>query len=212
MLHVEQEVTGDATSVLNSVLAADGERVALLAQEAALLADPTPGAAARLPPVYARLAEIDAYTAEARAGAILAGLGFDEAAQGRATASFSGGWRMRVALARALFVVPDLLCLDEPTNHLDWQACAWLEATLMAWPTTLLVVSHARVFLDSVCTDIIHLTGRRLTRAWARRGKRVAARREGGEGRRSLKPLSLTPAPARRCIAARRVPRGLHRV
>jgi ATP-binding cassette subfamily F protein 3 len=163
VLHVEQEVTGDETSVLNSVLEADGERTALLAEEQKLLADSSGSGSDRLSNVYARLLEIDAYTAEARAAAILAGLSFPPDAQQRPTRSFSGGWRMRVALARALFVVPDLLLLDEPTNHLDLSAVIWLEATLQAWPTTLLLVSHARDFLDNVCSDIIHLHSRRLT-------------------------------------------------
>ena len=110
---MEQEVTGDDTSVLQSVLEADAERSALLAEEAALLACEG-GAGDRLTAVYARLHEIDAYSAEARAAAILCGLSFDAEAQLRPTKSFSGGWRMRVALARALFIVPDLLLLGEP--------------------------------------------------------------------------------------------------
>lgn len=110
---MEQEVTGDDTSVLQSVLEADAERSALLAEEAALLACEG-GGSDRLTAVYARLHEIDAYSAEARAAAILCGLSFDTEAQQRPTKSFSGGWRMRVALARALFIVPDLLLLGEP--------------------------------------------------------------------------------------------------
>ena len=116
VLHVAQEVTGDDTSVLQAVLQADGERAALLREEAALLADDAGkggdvAAAGRLTAVYARLEEIDAYGAEARAAAILAGLSFPPEAQARPTKSLSGGWRMRVALARALFCKPDLLLL-----------------------------------------------------------------------------------------------------
>ena len=169
VLHVQQEVTGDDTTVLEAVLAADGERAALLKEEAALLADDAgskggadAAASSRLTAVYARLEEIDAYGAPARAAAILAGLSFPPEAQERPTKSLSGGWRMRVALARALFCRPDLLLLDEPTNHLDLNAVLWLEATLRVWPNTLLLVSHARGFLDSVCTDIVHLHNRRL--------------------------------------------------
>ena len=159
VLHVEQEVTGDDTTVLDSVLAADGERTALLAEEAKLLSD-TGGSADRLSAVYARLNEIDADSAPARAAAILSGLSFDPEQQKRPTKSFSGGWRMRVALARALFIVPDLLLLDEPTNHLDLSAVLWLESVLVTWPNTLLIVSHAREFLNNVATDIIQLSGR----------------------------------------------------
>jgi ATP-binding cassette subfamily F protein 3 len=128
ILHVEQEVVGDDTSALECVLACDGERAELLAAEAKLLAEP-PAAddaagGARLRAVYDRLEAIDAAGAPARAACILAGLSFDAPAQARPTRSFSGGWRMRLALARALFVSPDVLLLDEPTNHLARARCA----------------------------------------------------------------------------------------
>lgn len=95
--------------------------------------------------------------AEGKARRILAGLGFDKNMQDRPTKSFSGGWRMRVSLARALFMEPTLLMLDEPTNHLDLNAVIWLDNYLQNWKKTLLVVSHDQSFLDNVCTDIVHL-------------------------------------------------------
>jgi len=105
---------------------------------------------------------MDAESGPARAAALLAGLGFDESDQQRPTRSFSGGWRMRLALARALFVKPSLLLLDEPSNHIDLNALAWLEDYLQTWPGTLLVVSHDRAFLDAVATDIVHQHSGRL--------------------------------------------------
>ncbi|KAL4442757.1 hypothetical protein ABPG77_006751 [Micractinium sp. CCAP 211/92] len=117
----------------------------------------------RLAAVGKRLHDIDAYGAQARAAAILAGLSFTADMQQRATKTFSGGWRMRVALARALFVEPDLLLLDEPTNHLDLHAVLWLQDYLLKWPKTLIVVSHAREFLNTVCTDVLHLHSRSIT-------------------------------------------------
>lgn len=100
--------------------------------------------------------------APSRASVILAGLGFTAEMQARATKTFSGGWRMRLALARALFCKPDLLLLDEPTNMLDMQAIIWLEKYLQSWPSTLLVVSHDRSFLDEVPTDVLHLHSQRI--------------------------------------------------
>jgi len=172
VLHVEQEVAGDDTTALESVLECDGERCELLAEEAGIQArDAEPGTSeeqrrshtARLAEIYARLEEIDAFSAEARAASILAGLSFDDRLMGTRTRDLSGGWRMRVALARAIFVKPDLLLLDEPTNHLDLHAVIWLEDCLQKWGSTLFLVSHARDFLNAVCTDIIHLQNCELT-------------------------------------------------
>lgn len=170
VLHVEQEVIGDDTLALESVLECDELRHSLLKEEKALTAaiaiaksgqdDPTLGQ--RLSQVYAELQAIDADSAPARASVILAGLGFSPVMQRRATREFSGGWRMRIALARALFSKPDLLLLDEPTNMLDMKAIIWLENYLQNWATTLLVVSHDRMFLESVPTDTLHFHSQRI--------------------------------------------------
>uniref|UniRef100_A0A452V029 ATP-binding cassette sub-family F member 1 n=1 Tax=Ursus maritimus TaxID=29073 RepID=A0A452V029_URSMA len=112
--------------------------------------------------VYEELRATGAAAAEAKARRILAGLGFDPEMQNRPTQKFSGGWRMRVSLARALFMEPTLLMLDEPTNHLDLNAVIWLNNYLQGWRKTLLIVSHDQGFLDDVCTDIIHLDAQRL--------------------------------------------------
>ncbi|KAI9025532.1 P-loop containing nucleoside triphosphate hydrolase protein [Hyaloraphidium curvatum] len=162
VLHVEQEVVGDDTPAIRSVLSADLEREALLAEEKELTAAMEGGdekakeASARLKAVHQRLEEIEADKAESRAAVILSGLGFSAEQQLAATRTFSGGWRMRLALARALFRRPDLLLLDEPTNMLDFPAVVWLERYLIKWPTTILVVSHDRAFLDTIATDIYH--------------------------------------------------------
>ncbi len=171
ILHVEQEVIGDDTSALQSVIAADVKRTALLAEEVRiqeeLLKSSTDNEAAmeltrRSQTIYTILEESEADTAEARAATILSGLGFSLADQQKATRKFSGGWRMRIALARALFCMPDLLLLDEPTNMLDFPAVVWLEGYLNDWPGTLFVVSHDRCFLDNVCTDILHMHNEQL--------------------------------------------------
>ena len=150
MATVRQEAPEGPMSLLETVLQGDPERLSLLAE--AETADPH-----RLAEVHDRLVTISADSAPARAATILAGLGFDEAAQGRPVAEFSGGWRMRVALATALFANPDLLLLDEPTNHLDLEATMWLETWLARFPGAALVVSHDRGLLDRAVNAIAHL-------------------------------------------------------
>jgi ATP-binding cassette subfamily F protein 3 len=150
MATVKQEAPSGDASLLETVLQGDTERLALLAE--AETADPH-----RLAEVHDRLVAIGADAAPARAAVILAGLGFDEAAQRRAVSEFSGGWRMRVALATALFANPELLLLDEPTNHLDLEATLWLEAWLARFPGAALVVSHDRGLLDRSVEAIAHL-------------------------------------------------------
>jgi len=168
VLHVEQEVRGDDTGAVDSVLQADVQRTELLKREAELSAklreSGTDGGAmgTELSNIYAKLSEIEADKAPARASLILFGLGFTNEMQRMKTKEFSGGWRMRLALARALFTKPDLLLLDEPTNMLDVKAILWLENYLQTWPTTLLVVSHDRMFLDAVATDIVFLHSKSL--------------------------------------------------
>ncbi|XP_069053409.1 ATP-binding cassette sub-family F member 3 [Lepisosteus oculatus] len=167
ILHVEQEVAGDDTPALQSVLESDTEREGLLQQEREINARIASGHgeamdSVRLSEIYAKLEEIEADKAPARASVILAGLGFSPKMQQQTTKEFSGGWRMRLALARALFAKPDLLLLDEPTNMLDVRAILWLENYLQTWQSTILVVSHDRNFLNAVATDIIHLHSQRL--------------------------------------------------
>jgi len=108
--------------------------------------------------LYARIEDLDEKTFEVRAGLLLHGLGFTKEMSKKATKDMSGGWRMRVALAKALFVKPTLLLLDEPTNHLDLEACVWLEQYLATYPRCLMVVSHSQDFLNGVCSHIIHIT------------------------------------------------------
>jgi ATP-binding cassette subfamily F protein 3 len=154
---VEQEAPGGPTSLLDFVLAADVERASLLA-EAETASDP-----ARIADIHARLFDMGAHAAPARAAAILDGLGFDAEAQKRACSEFSGGWRMRVALAAILFLEPDLLLLDEPTNYLDLEGALWLQDYLQRYPHTVITVSHDRDFLDVAADHILHLQGARLT-------------------------------------------------
>jgi len=160
VLHVEQEVIGDDTTALDSVLGVLTERTSLLKEAEDLGASGADND--RLLVVHERLEEIDADSKPSEAAGILDGLGFTTKMQKMTTKEFSGGWRMRLALAQALLMEPDLLLLDEPTNMLDMRAVLWLESRLQNWPNTLLTVSHDRSYLNSVCTDIIHLSSRTL--------------------------------------------------
>ena len=154
---VEQEAPGGAQTLIDFVLSADVERAALLA-EADSASDPE-----RIADIQTRLVDIGAHAAPARAARILSGLGFDEEAQNRALAEYSGGWRMRVALAAVLFSAPDLLLLDEPTNYLDLEGVLWLSDYLKSCPSTVLVISHDRDLLDDVANHILHLDRAKLT-------------------------------------------------
>src|SRR5229473_3204807 len=152
-----QEAPDGPESLLDVVLAADSERAQLIAQ-AQIERDPL-----RIAEIQTRLADIGAHAAPARAAAILAGLGFSHPEQQRPCAAFSGGWRMRVALAAALFAEPDLLLLDEPTNYLDLEGTLWLEDHLARYPRTAIVISHDRDLLDSAVDSILHLDRGKLT-------------------------------------------------
>jgi ATP-binding cassette subfamily F protein 3 len=155
MTHVAQEAPGGPTSLLETVLAADTERTALLARLDTDLAHAAE--------IHERLMAIQADSAPARAAIVLAGLGFDAAAQARPVQEFSGGWRMRVALAQALFLEPDILLLDEPTNHLDLEATMWLEGWLARFTGAAIVVSHDRGLLDRGVDAIAHLDRSKIT-------------------------------------------------
>ena len=153
---VSQEVPGSAVSLLDTVLAADTERAALMAEAETATGE-------RMAEVQTRLADIDAWSAEARAATILRGLGFTDAETARPCSDFSGGWRMRVALAAVLFSQPDFLLLDEPTNYLDLEGALWLEAYLAKYPHTVLVISHDRGLLNRAVGHILHLSDQKLT-------------------------------------------------
>ncbi|MGR3513424.1 MAG: ABC-F family ATP-binding cassette domain-containing protein [Paracoccaceae bacterium] len=154
---VAQEVPGSEVSLVDTVLEADSERAALLA-EAETATDPN-----RVADIQTRLADIDAWSAEARAATILKGLGFGQKEQAMPCSAFSGGWRMRVALAGVLFAAPDLLLLDEPTNYLDLEGALWLESYLAKYPHTVITISHDRGLLNRSVTSILHLEDRKLS-------------------------------------------------
>jgi ATP-binding cassette subfamily F protein 3 len=186
---VEQEAPSGDETPLGFTLAADKERAELL-ERAEVETDPL-----RIAEIQNRLVDIGAHVAPSRAASILAGLGFEEAAQNQPLSNFSGGWRMRVAIAALLFAEPELLLLDEPTNHLDLEAAMWLETHLRAYPKTLVVVSHDRDLLNRAVTGILHLENLKLTyyTGGYDRFERVRAER-----------LALQEAMARKQAAARK--------
>ncbi|XP_049851698.1 uncharacterized protein LOC126326581 [Schistocerca gregaria] len=172
IFHVEQEIAGDDVSIIDGVLSSDVEMQKLFQEEKEIqsgLAEAPAGSSLqveldqRLSGVYQSLSEMQAYDAKAKASRILSGLGFDSRMQQLPSKQFSGGWRMRAALARALFCDPDFLLLDEPTNMLDLKSTIWLESYLKNWSKSVLIVSHDRQFLNNVATDIVHLKDRKLT-------------------------------------------------
>ncbi|MBN8842685.1 MAG: ABC-F family ATP-binding cassette domain-containing protein [Sphingomonadales bacterium] len=187
--YIAQEAPSGTATPFDTVLAADTERADLLA------ASETEQDPDKLADIHERLIAIDAYTAPARAARILIGLGFDEAMQGAPLDSFSGGWKMRVALAALLFSNPDLLLLDEPSNHLDLEATMWLESFLRAYPGQLVVISHERDLLNNVVDHILHLEGGKVTlyaggydafeRQRAERAAQLAAARAAQDAQRA---------------------------
>ncbi|KAK8601456.1 hypothetical protein V6N12_051289 [Hibiscus sabdariffa] len=159
--HLTREIEASDMSALEAVISCDEERLKL-EKEAEMLSAQDDGGGEQLERIYERLDAMDASTAEKRAAEILFGLGFDKMMQAKKTRDFSGGWRMRIALARALFINPTILLLDEPTNHLDLEACVWLEENLKKFERILVVVSHSQDFLNGVCTNIIHMQSKTL--------------------------------------------------
>lgn len=162
IFHLTREMAASDKTALQCVMEVDEERMKLekLAEE--LVACEDDDSQEQLMDIYERLDDMNADTAEARAAYILHGLGFTPDMQIKKTKDFSGGWRMRIALARALYVKPHLLLLDEPTNHLDLDACVWLEEELRTYKRILVLISHSQDFLNGVCTNIIHLDKKRL--------------------------------------------------
>lgn len=162
IFHLTREMPASSKTALKCVMEVDEERVKLekLAEE--LIESGDEDAQEQLMDVYERLDDMSADTAEARAAHLLNGLGFTTKMQNTATRDFSGGWRMRIALARALYIKPHLLLLDEPTNHLDLDACVWLEEELKTYKRILVIISHSQDFLNGICTNIIHVNKNQL--------------------------------------------------
>jgi ATP-binding cassette subfamily F protein 2 len=180
IVHLDREIAASEKTALESVMEElEGERKRL-EQEAEELAMDEDGSesADRLSELDEILEEMDVHTATTRAAKILHGLGFTKEMQHKKTKDFSGGWRMRIALAKALFMKPTILLLDEPTNHLDLEACVWLEEYLKTYRRILVVVSHSQDFLNGVCTNIIHLQNRQLTYYTGNFDTYVTARQE----------------------------------
>ena len=159
---LDREMAASDMTALEAVMEVDSERAALEKEAEWLMDKEGPEVESRMEDIYERLDALDSDMAEVRAASILHGLGFDKEMQAKKTRDFSGGWRMRISLARALFVEPTFLVLDEPTNHLDLEACVWLEDTLKKWKRILLLVSHSQDFLNGVCTNIIHMHQKKL--------------------------------------------------
>jgi ATP-binding cassette, subfamily F, member 3 len=167
ILHVEQEVVSSEKTLIEEVLSCDIERTKLIKELETITEKLNKGSQEkeltdRMVQISNRLQEISADEAETKAISIIRGLGFSLEDLNKQTRHFSGGWRMRISLAKALFIQPDILLLDEPTNHLDMNAVMWLEDYLNSWPYTLVVVSHARDFINNIATDICHLTNQKL--------------------------------------------------
>jgi ATP-binding cassette, subfamily F, member 3 len=193
MGQVAQEAPGGATSLIDTVLEADIERTSLLA-EAETATDPM-----RISDIHMRLIDIDAHSAPSRAATILNGLGFDAESQARPCSDFSGGWRMRVALASVLFMEPDLLLLDEPTNYLDLEGALWLQDYLTKYPHTVLMVSHDRDFLDVVTDHTLHLDQGKLT---LYRGGYTSFSRQRAEQRMLLEKAAQKQSAERKHLVA----------
>merc|ERR1719223_1265862 len=162
IFYLDREVPASEKTALEAVMEADEERIRLEKLAEDLVTREDDESQDYLMQIYDRLDELGSDTAEARASHLLSGLQFTHEMQNRKCKDFSGGWRMRVALARALFIKPHLLLLDEPTNHLDLEACVWLEEELKAYPTILMIISHSQDFLNGVCNNIMFLTEKKL--------------------------------------------------